>query len=445
MIALCVRRPLFSRAGRICRTSLISLFFVLLLAACNQQPTPTPTPSATPLPAVVNLPGGAVRAAGKVLPAQVAELGFATAGPVHAVAVKVGDPVKAGDLLVALDASAAAADVVQAQAALFRAQANLSELQEGPRDQELAAAEAGVQAAQARLDQLSTPASDSEIAAARASLAAAQAALAQLSAGPQEAQRIEALAGLANAEATLKQVQSAYDQVKDRNDVGMLSQSRDLQQATNNYEAAKARYDLLFVGPQADAVAAGRAQVQQAQAALDRLLTPASTSQIAEAQAQVDSAQAEQELLQAGAREQTLAVAAVAVTEAEAAVRRAEAALAGREVRAPFAGTITSLSIALGEMVQAGQAVLTLADLARLQVETTDLSERDVPSVAVGRAVTVIVQASNEQIAGRVAAIAPQSTIVGGDVVYAVTITLDEQPSDLRWGMTVDVEIEGEQ
>ena len=62
-----------------------------------------------------------------------------------------------------------------------------------------------------------------------------------------------------------------------------------------------------------------------------------------------------------------------------------------------------------------------------------------------GRAVTVIVQASNEQIAGRVAAIAPQSTIVGGDVVYAVTIALDEQPSDLRWGMTVDVEIEGEQ
>jgi HlyD family secretion protein len=393
---------------------------------------------------VVNLPGGPVRAAGKVLPAQVAELGFAAAGQVQTVAVRVGDQVAAGDLLAALDATAADADVTQAQAALFRAQANLSELQDGPRPEEVAAAKAGVQAAEARLDQLATPAAASEIAAGRAALAAAQAALAQLSAGPQEAQRIEALAGLANAEATLQQAQSAYNQVKDRSDVGMLPQSRDLQQATNNYEAAQARYDLLFAGPQADAVAAGQAQVQEAQAALDRLLTPASASQIAEAQAQVDAAQAELDLLQAPARAQTLAVAAVAVTEAEAALRRAEAARAGRVIRAPFSGTVTTLSIAAGEMVQSGGAVLTLADLNHLQVETTDLGERDVPLVAVGRPATVIVQASDAQIAGHVAAIAPQSTIVGGDVVYAVTIALDDQPADLRWGMTVDVEIAGE-
>ena len=416
----------------------------LLLAACSQQPALTPTPEATPLPPVASLPGGPVRATGKVLPAQVADLGFSNAGQVQTVSVAVGDTVAAGDLLLALDATAADADVVQAQAALFRAQADLSELQEEPRSEEVAAAEARVQAAQARLAQLTTPASASEIAAARASLAAAQAALDQLSAGPQEGARIAALADLANAEAVLRQAQSAYDQVKDRSDIGMLPQSRDLQQATNNYEAAKARYDLLFAGPQADAVAAGRAQVQGAQAALDRLLAPASESQIAEAQAQVDAAQAELDLLQAPARDQELAVAAVAVTEAEAALRRAEAARAGREVRAPFAGTVTALSIAAGEMVQPGQAVLTLAGLDHLQVETTDLSERDVPQVAVGRPATVLVQASNKQVQGHVAAIAPQSTIVGGDVVYAVTIALDEQPPDLRWGMTVDVEIAGE-
>ena len=419
------------------------LIIVFLLSACAQPPAATPTPAATPLPPVVNLPGGPVRAAGKVLPAQVAELGFAAAGQVQTVAVEVGDSVTAGDLLAALDATAAEADVVQAQAALFRAEANLSELEDGPRSEEVAAAAARVQAAQARLAQLSNPASASDIAAARARLAAAQAALAQLSAGPQEAQRIAALADLANAEAVLKQAQSAYNQVKDRNDVGMLPQSRDLQQATNNYEAAKARYDLLFAGPQADAVAAGQAQVQEAQAALDRLLTPATASQVAEAQAQVDAAQAELDLLQAPAREQTLAVAAIAVTEAEAALRRAEAARAAREIRAPFGGTVTQLSISAGEMVQPGQVILTLADLDHLRVETTDLGERDIPLVAVGRPATVIVQASNEQIAGRVAAIAPQSTIVGGDVVYAVTIDLDEQPANLRWGMTVDVEIAG--
>ena len=53
-------------------------------------------------------------------------------------------------------------------------------------------------------------------------------------------------------------------------------------------------------------------------------------------------------------------------------------------------------------MVQPGQVVLTLADLARLQVETTDLSERDVTRVAVGRPVNVIVKSSNDQVPGRV-------------------------------------------
>jgi HlyD family secretion protein len=191
-------------------------------------------------------------------------------------------------------------------------------------------------------------------------------------------------------------------------------------------------------------VAAGRAQVQQAQAALDRLLTPATPSQVAEAAAQVRSAQAELDLLRAGARAQDLAVAAVSVTEAEAAVRRAQAAQANTGLRAPFAGTVTALEVSPGEMVQGGQVVLTLADLAHLQIETTDLGERDIPGVAVGQPVRILVQSSNKEISGRVAAIAPESDIVGGDVVYAVTIDLDDQPPGLRWGMTVDVEIGGE-
>jgi hypothetical protein len=38
--------------------------------------------------------------------------------------------------------------------------------------------------------------------------------------------------------------------------------------------------------------------------------------------------------------------------------------------------------------------------------------------------------------------IAPRADTAGGDVVYAVTIALDDQPRELRWGMSVEVEIE---
>jgi multidrug resistance efflux pump len=133
------------------------------------------------------------------------------------------------------------------------------------------------------------------------------------------------------------------------------------------------------------------AKVQQAQAALAKLLHPATASAIAAAQAQVQSAQAELDLLKAGARPQEIDAAAAAVAEAEATLRRAEADLATTQLRAPFSGTVTTLSANLGEMVQSGQVVVVLADLSHMQVETTDLSERDVVRVKVGQPATVFV------------------------------------------------------
>jgi hypothetical protein len=51
------------------------------------------------------------------------------------------------------------------------------------------------------------------------------------------------------------------------------------------------------------------------------------------------------------------------------------------------------------------------------------------------------VEALGLEIAGRVVRIANQASKIGGDVVYTVIVELDEQPPDLRWGMSVDVGI----
>jgi hypothetical protein len=51
------------------------------------------------------------------------------------------------------------------------------------------------------------------------------------------------------------------------------------------------------------------------------------------------------------------------------------------------------------------------------------------------------VDALNREIRGTVARIALQSATAGGDVVYPLLIELDEQPGELRWGMSVDVEV----
>ncbi|MEZ4618954.1 MAG: HlyD family efflux transporter periplasmic adaptor subunit [Caldilineaceae bacterium] len=421
------------------------LVILLLMAACNRQPTPTPVPVATPVVNPDTVPSrGSATASGEVVPAQKATLSFPTAGRVQQVLVDVGTTVAAGDPLAIQEDAATRAAVKRAEAVLFQAQAQLAALVAGPRPQEVEIAQAAVDGAAAQLAQLTEAARPDAVAAARAELTAAQAARQQLSNGPREAERIAALADLSNAKAALQQAQSAYNRVSWRNDIGALPESRQLQEATNNYEAAQARYDALYADPAADAAAAAQARVQQAQATLDQVLNPGSDNQIAAAQAQLRAAQAQLDLLTADAQDEAVAAAAAAVTQAEADLAQAETALANLTLRAPFTGTVTALDVNAGEMVQPGNAVLTLADLTRLRVETTDLSERDIGQVAEGQTATVFVEALNSEVAGTVLRIAPQASTIGGDVVYTVVIELDEQPLGLRWGMSVEVDVESE-
>jgi HlyD family secretion protein len=109
---------------------------------------------------------------------------------------------------------------------------------------------------------------------------------------------------------------------------------------------------------------------------------------------------------------------------------------------APFDGTIVSVDIAPAETVIPGQAVILLGDLSRYQIETTDLSERDVTRVQVGQSANVFIEALEEEFTGKVIDVDRISTTLGGDVVFKVTIELDDQPEGLLWGMSADVQIE---
>ena len=108
----------------------------------------------------------------------------------------------------------------------------------------------------------------------------------------------------------------------------------------------------------------------------------------------------------------------------------------------PFDGTIVSVDIAPAETVVPGQVVIILGDLSEYQIETTDLSERDVTRVQVGQSANVFIEALNENFTGKVIDIDRVSSTLGGDVVYKVTIEMNKQPQGLLWGMSADVQIQ---
>lgn len=130
------------------------------------------------------------------------------------------------------------------------------------------------------------------------------------------------------------------------------------------------------------------------------------------------------------------------VARAQALVDSAKATLnAQSHLTAPFAGTVVSVDISPAETVTPGQVVVVIGDLSRYRIETTDLSERDVPRVKIGQDVNVFVEALGQDFTGKVADVSRISSTLGGDVVYKVTVDFDQQPEGLLWGMSVDVQI----
>jgi len=444
----------------------ILVLVALVLAGCDlgrEEPaTPFPTvPPPAAEPGRSSSRGGVV-ASGEVVAVRDAQLGFTVPGRVQAVSVALGDDVEPGQVLVTLETADQEALVAQAEAAVQTAQANLDLLLADTPPGEIALAETAISAAQALVSQAEAAqesveaqcaVAQSGVGAAEAALKAAQAQTGQLDTGPRAGQIAAAKAELKLAEAQLQLAQAAYDRVKGAADIQMRPEALALEQATIAHEAAKALYDALFEGATADqrrgAAAqeeAARVQISQAQ---DQALS--ACAQVGQAAAAVEAARAQQtqaeqqlSLLKEGPSVEQIAAARAQVAQAEAAVQVVRVALEQAELRAPFAGTISALTISPGETVVPGQTVLALTDLLHLQVETTDLSERDVARVALGQEALVYVEALGDEIEGRVVGIAPQATTIGGDVVYTVYVALDEQPPGLRWGMSTEVEIDTE-
>jgi multidrug efflux pump subunit AcrA (membrane-fusion protein) len=378
------------------------LLLAFLLAGCSALSRGTPQA----LPTVVLDSGGAspqpvspgatsgVTASGVVAPAQTAELVFTIAGKVEAVNAAVGETVKAGQPLAQLAGQEdLAAAISQAEYEQVQAQQALEDLQTEAETarvqamQDIITYERAVRDARYALDNFTVPVN--------------QAGLDTVEALNQMKQRLE----------TARQ---AFEPYKYRPSGDSIRQDRldTLNEAQADYNASVRRLQYEY-------------DVQVAQAQLDKALRDYATWQAGPDPARVRLAEAR-------------------LSNARAQLAAAQAALNRLTLAAPFDGTLARLDAHPGEWVIPGQVVLSLVDLGNLQVETTDLSERDIPQVEVGQPVTVVIKALGQSVPGTVREIAPLADSLGGDVVYKTTILLDEIPAGLRAGMSVEVEFRAE-
>ena len=381
-----------------------------VLTGATPTPLPTvvlgsnnPTPQGTPGSSFA-LDGGGVTASGVVVPAQEVQIAASVGENVEALTVAAGDQVTAGQVLIKLAGSQAqVAAIAAAHVDLLSAQQALQTLKDNAA-QALAAAQLRLANAQKALDD-----------------AKKKRAYKQYRNGSQSS--IEtAQADLILANNALEDAQDAFNSVADRgeNDVDRAAALSALGAARSARDHALANLNYLLALPNV-------IDVNQAEAVL------------VAAQAEATAAQAEYDKLKNGPDPDALALAEERINNAQAQIDAGQANLDSLTLKAPLNATVSKVSIHVGEWAMAGQTLLVLSDLAHLRVQTTDLSERDVPKVKVGQPVTLLVKALNQNVTGRVSEIAPLSDTLGGDVVYQTTIDLDTQPAGLRPGMSVDV------
>ena len=341
---------------------------------------------------------GDIVASAVVVPAQEAHLAYLTGGNIQTVNVSLGEEVKAGTILVELDNTIALLEVERAKRVLreLTSQAGIATAEEAlalaleARDDEahdVAALEYG-RASQEMIDEV-----QAEITLAEDRLEAVQAAynrVANLSL--ENSKRANALLALNDAKTYLNSLQANYQwyiSPPSETDVAKTTAQAAVAEAAFQeaewYLAALKGEDL-----PSDATGAKLTQLQQAQ----------------------DNFIAAQNRL-----EQTRLV-------------------------APISGIVAEINVIAGEFAPPGKILLVVSDMANLQVDTTDLSERDIGKIKVGASASIRIDALNEEFSGKIILISPIANSLGGDVIYKVSLSFDEQPVGALDGMTAEVTIE---
>jgi len=265
--------------------------------------------------------------------------------------------------------------------------------------QQVRQAEAGLQAAQAKLADTLAGAREQDIRSASSLVDQAAAAVKQ------------AEAALEQAQAAFDLGQKLYNQIRNRYDSGEITKA-DLDKAELDYEKVKTARD-------------------QANAACEA------------AKAQLASAQAKLDLLKSGATANTIAALEADVERGKAAVELAKNSAANAEIRSPLDGIVVKRSIEPGEMAQPGAALLTIVNMAKVEVQAS-VPENLISRVKEGAELRIrISNLPDRTFKGIVTFASPVSD--PNSSTFPVKLAVDNEDGAIRAGTVAEVELGGTQ
>jgi multidrug resistance efflux pump len=359
----------------------------------------TPAAAATLAPVKAT---GQVNVEGKLVPYQYVDLSFNTTGTVETVLVSEGQAVKAGDLLARLhnqeqikvSIASAELDVANAEKALDDLYVN-APLQAAQTWSDMVQAEKTLEDAQKKRSALNYPRGSEEL--------------------------------IKEAQQTYDTALDGYNKMKDYYDRANELDKRNLLDRVQKLR--KERDDAL-------------AQLNYYKGKPDQFNFDQADATLALAQTNLSDLQRKYTILKDGPDPEDVKIAQAQVAQAQAKAEAAQASLKDLELRAPFDGTLVSMSLKPGQSVTQGTLAATLADFSKWRVETTNLTELSVLKIQVGSPAVVSFDAlPGVSFNGKVATIQSLGQNLQGDITYTASIDLDKIDPRLRWNMTAPVAI----
>lgn len=331
-----------------------------------------------------------VSASGRIQPEAQVDLSFDVPGEVAEVAVELGDPVEAGQLLAQMETTELERAVTQAELNLRQAQLRLERLEEPPDEAEIRRAEHAVDQAAASLE------------------------VAQIN------RRTVLSSTLLNE--TLDDARSEYEDAK-----------ADYEENLEEYQEGD--LDYWYVDRALERYEDAQLALSRVQHQVDLQLESA-TNDVTRAWQSYQEAQDNLEELLEGTDPREVELTQLDVDAAELALANARADLEAAQLRAPFDGVVAEINVTAGETAPTGLPAIVLVDTSRFHINVS-VDEIDVADLETGLPVEITVDAlPNQGFTGYVERIGPAATVDQGAVSYPVEITLDSTDVPLRAGMS---------
>ncbi len=386
--------------------------------------------------------------------AEESRVGSTVGGRIVSTAVREGDMVRKGQLIVKLQDDQLVASLSVAQAAEEQAAHKLRDLQLGPRQQEIDQARAAVHQTQSQLEKLRKGSRPEEIAAAKAGLGQAREKLTLLKNGPRKEDIAQARANLEAADADLTYANTNLNRTAKLASEGAiatqaLDQARDAALVAQAREkAAQQALDELLAGSREEDIRAAEQAVKQAEANYALVRKGPRVEDISAAEAAVRQSQAALANLEAGTRVNQIAQAGAALKQAHAQVQQTQANVRERYVFAPAAGQVLVLNVQPGDIVSPGQSVATIADPRRLFIRIY-VSAQELGNLGTGSRLVVVTD-SGVRVTGTVEQIPTEAEFTPRNVQtpeeralqqYAIKIRVPNPDLKLRAGMSATVRL----